>query len=412
MTAAAIVRPAPRRARPFEKTHTKTPLWQRLWLGREISPTREEHAAMVDELWNGDAEMDRLLDWLYTHEPKQGRALFNRALEHGIDSVPDAPEPLQRFFRLVEQRPAWVEPELLDEAVRFMHRTGLAAPYVLRDLGLMGGYMLSGFNKTLVLTGALNNGASARIAETGKWWIDCTETDGMRRGGPGYKSTLHVRLVHALVRRNLQKRPDWDSSEWGLPVSQVDMIATYLAFCVVTLGGLRLLGIPVTPRESKAMMHFWSYVCWLMGVDEKWLAFTEGRGVVLLYHTLMTQSRTDETSRELANALAQEPLERHFPQFEEIRRKLAYHQHLSVSRYFLGKDKMERLGLPSGELPWFPLLTLGPRFALYTGQRLLPMLREGQEARGRKAQVDALASMFGDREQGIIKPGEHHPAHT
>jgi hypothetical protein len=79
----------------------------------------------------------------------------------------------------------------------------------------MGGYMLSGFNKTLVLTGALNKGASARIAETGKWWIDCTETDGMRRGGPGYKSTLHVRLVHALVRRNLQKRPDWDSQRMG-----------------------------------------------------------------------------------------------------------------------------------------------------------------------------------------------------
>jgi hypothetical protein len=135
MTVAAIARPAPRRARPFDKTRTRTPLWQRLWLGRELSPTRDEHAAMVDELWNGDAEMDRLLDWLYAHEPKQGRALFNRALEHGIDSVPDAPEPLQRFFRLVEQRPAWVEPELLDEAVRFMHRTGLAAPYVLRDLG-------------------------------------------------------------------------------------------------------------------------------------------------------------------------------------------------------------------------------------------------------------------------------------
>ena len=26
--------------------------------------------------------------------------------------------------------------------------------------------------------------------------------------------------------------------------------------------------------------------------------------------------------------------------------------------------------------------------------------------------VPSLASMFGDREQGIIKPGEHHPAHT
>lgn len=410
--AETAVRPAPRRVRPFEKTRTKTPLWQRLWLKRDISPTRPEYDAMVNELWNGDARMDELLEWMYSYGHRESRLLFNKAMESGIDAVPDAPEPLKAFFRHVEKRPAWVDQELLDEGVRFMHRTALAAPYVLRDLGLMGGYMLSGFNQTLVLTGALNRGASARIAETGKWWIDCTEINGMRRGGPGYKSTLHVRLVHALVRRNLQQRPDWDSTEWGIPVSQVDMIATYLAFCVVTLGGLRLLGIPVTPHESKAMMHFWSYTCWLMGVDEKWLCFTEGEGVVRLYHTLMTQSRTNDTSRELAAALAREPLDRHFDNLETLRRQLAYHQHLSVSRYFLGKDKMAMLGLPTNELPWFPLLTIMPRFAGYAGQRLLPVLRKGQEARGRKAQVDALASMFGEREQSIIKPGENHPAHT
>ena len=33
--------------------------------------------------------------------------------------------------------------DLIDEGARFIHSTGMTAPYVLRDLALMGGYLLS-----------------------------------------------------------------------------------------------------------------------------------------------------------------------------------------------------------------------------------------------------------------------------
>ncbi len=49
------------------------------------------------------------------------------------------------------------------------------AVYVLRDLALMGGYLLSGLNQALIMTGALNKDAAKRFAETSKWWMDCTE---------------------------------------------------------------------------------------------------------------------------------------------------------------------------------------------------------------------------------------------
>lgn len=391
----------PQRARPFAKARIHTPAWQRYLLGRDLSPRRNEYDAVVAALWESDPLMDELVEWMYAFGPGRARGLFTQALDNGLHTLQDPPAALVRFFSAVETAPAWLDRRLLDDAVKFIHATGLAAPYVLRDLALMGGYLLSGFNHVLVMTGALNKDASLRIAETGKWWIDCTEPGGLERFQAGFKSTLHVRLVHAMIRRNLNQRSDWDSEKWGMPVNQIDMVATYLGFCVVMLGGLRQLGVPVTSHESKAVMHLWAYAGWLMGVDEKWLVFNERDGIILLSHTFMTQSRPDWTSRELAGALAQEPLQRQYKNLRDWRSKLAYHQHLSVSRYFLGKKKMTQLGLPEDITPWFPLLTALPRLAHYSLHRVLPPLRQKQQQQGRAAQLQALAAMFGDQSQKV-----------
>ncbi|WP_273009945.1 MULTISPECIES: oxygenase MpaB family protein [unclassified Alcanivorax] len=402
----------PSRARPFEKTQKPTPAWLKKLLGRELAPSYEEYAAVLDALWEGDPAMDALVDWMVDYGPREARVLFDKAVSEGLATIPNCPEPLYLFIKSLERRPAWVDAELIDEGARFIHSTGMTAPYVLRNLALMGGYLLSGFNQSLVMTGALNKGASRRVAETGKWWIDCTEIGGLRRFAPGFRSTLHVRLVHSLVRRNLASREEWEASKWGMPLSQVDMVATYLGFCVVMLGGLRKMGVPVTPRESRAVMHLWKYACWVMGVDEKWLVDTERDGIVLLQHALMTQSQPDWTSQELGQALAREPLDRHFPRFEKLQRKLAYQKHLSVSRYFLDRTKMQQLGLPEGVSAWYPLATFFPRLASYGVQRYIPGLRQWQQKLGRSTQRHVLTQMFGDAEQDLIRPGADHPGHV
>lgn len=418
MNVAVTPPPVPTRVRPFEGTQLKPNPFMRLMMGRNPSPTRGEYDALVNALWQGDAPMDRLLDWLYEFGPKEGREMYMQAVEQGIDSVADAPQPLRDFFALVDAEPAWLDRDLIEEGVTFIHRTGLVGPYVLRDFALMGGYLLSGFNHALVMTGALNKGASQRIAETGKWWVDCTEHGALQRFGDGFKTTLKVRLVHAMVRRHLPQRPEWDNNEWGLPVNQTDMLATYLAFGPVMMMGMRALGIPVLPRESKAVMHLWKYAGWLMGVDEKWLVDKEKDGMVRLYHTFLTQSRADWTSRELGRALSEEPLDRQYswgkyaPRMEELRKRLAYHQHLSTSSLFLNPKQMKRLGLPDNILPWFPLAMFGPRLASYVSQRFNPLLKHGQEKRGRQMQLGALRDMWGEREQHIIDPGNRHPAHV
>jgi len=402
----------PSRARPFEKTAKATPFWLKSLLGRELAPSRDEYSAVTAALWDGDKPMDDLVAWMFEADTKQRRAQIQDAFENGKAGLDSYPQPIQDFFQTLQTPPSWIDFKLIEEGVDFIHSVGISAGYVLRDLALMGGYMLSGFNQSLVMTGALNKGTAQRIAETGKWWIDCTEHDGLQPFAPGFKSTLHVRLVHSLVRRGLDKHPDWDHARWGLPLSQIDMVATYLGFSVVMILGLRKLGIPVLPRESRAVIHLWSYACWIMGVEEKWLVQSELEGMVLLNHTYATQSPPDATSKELARALSEEPLERSYDQLQSLKRKLSYYQHLGMSQYFLGKDKMAKLGFDDLGLPWYPLLSNAPRALAYTAGHFLPGQRQRQQKLGRKAQMDMLSAMFGDQEHAIINPDTDHPAHV
>lgn len=380
-------------------------------LKRPLLLSRPDYQRLSNALWQGDPAMDQLLNWLFSENPGQRKKQFEQALQHGVDSVDNCPLPIKDFFALVDSPPDWVDQQKLDEAIEFMAAVGINANYILRDVALMGGYLLAGFNQALVLTGALNKGASQRLAETSKWWMECTEKDGLKREGGGFKATIHVRMIHALVRRNLNQRKEWQSEQWGLPINQIDMAATNLAFCSLLLLGLRGLGILPTRRESQAVMHFWKYLGWLMGVDETWLVDNETDGLLLLYQTTFTQPAADWTSEVLGHALSLEPLQQEYKHFSSLKRQFSYYKHLSISRYFLGNKKMQQLGLPKGVLPWFPLLISPKNLIAFRLQRQLPILKQMQIQRGRQSQR-AYMGTFGDKGKQVIQPQKNHPAYV
>ena len=265
----------------------------------------------------------------------------------------------------------------------------------LRDLGLMAGYQASAINRTLVLTGALKRGPQRRLAETTKWWVDVTQPGGLARFGAGFKTTLQVRLIHAIVRRHVQRLPEWDASYYGLPINQGDMHATYLGFSVIYLIGARALGIPLSQREGAAVMHLWRYTGWLMGLEDQWLHESEQAGRLALYQNLLAQAPPDESSRQLGQALMGEPLLRHYPNLVWLRGRLNHALHLSIARAFIGQAGMRSLGLPAGTLPWYPLLSFAPRFAWHGLHRLLPGGRARLVRIGLAEQRDYLGTVFG-----------------
>lgn len=378
----------------------------RLLTRGDPEPGPERWLGLGRALLEGDPLMDDVVDWMRRNGMRRGHAHFRRALEQGIERRDDAPEPFAALFRRVEARPGWVDDTLLEQGARVSQRTALTGLRVLRDAALMGGYQASAINRTLVLTGTLTRGPGRRLAETTSWWLDCTGVGGMARYRDGFRNTLRVRLMHALIRRRVREMPEWDTARWGLPVNQTDMAATQLGFSVVFLLGCRAMGIPLTRTDGRAVMHLWRYIGWLMGVDPRWLPETENRGRTLLYQILLSQAPADASSRQLGRALRDEPLQRHYPNLAWLRGRFNRARHLSIARLFLDRQGMRDLGLPAHVIPWYPALAAPANFARHVAGQMLPDGGTRLARAGRRAQLAYLRTLFGDARPGIHEPDE------
>ncbi|WP_180163239.1 oxygenase MpaB family protein [Acinetobacter sp. YH12069] len=358
--------------------------------GRAAQPNYPQYLTLNKALQCGDPQMEKVLTWMMLN-PKQHREYFEIALFKGVEQLPFPIPELEHFFKHVEQIPPWLEPEKIQQAIEFTHRLGINNGFILRDLSLMVGYLFPGFNQPLMLTGALNKQAGTRLAETTKWWVDITEECGLERLHAGFTSTIYVRFIHALVRHQLQKGKDWDFATWGAPMNQFDLAMTNLAFSSVVLLGIRALGIFPSKQETESFLHFWRYVGWLMGIDEKWLIEKESDGWKLLYWMQFVHPQSDASSMALGASLSKEPFERQYKYLRPFQQKLAYRQHLELTQFFIGKKRMHKLGLKPQSAAWFAYYLLARNLVLYSGAKHVPSLNQKLQQKGRAIQKLGLA---------------------
>ena len=382
----------PKRLAPFEKMLTTNWKTQALSLlvDKKLQPSYAEYVSLNQALQSGDAAMDKLIVWMFQN-PKLHRQYFETALFKGLDQLDTQIPELIEFFNYVQQRPDWVDQEKIDQALNFTHRLGFNNGLILRDLSLMTGYLYPGFNQPLVLTGALKKQAGTRLAETTKWWMNVTEHDGLQRFNTGFTSTIYVRFIHALVRHQLNKSDRWDAETWGVPINQFDIAMTNIAFSGVVLLGIRALGIFPNKQEIESFLHFWKYVGWLMGVEEKWLIDKESEGWKLIYWMQYAHPQPDNSSLELGSSLSKEPFERQYRYLKPLQQKLAYRQHLEITQFFIGRKKMQQLGLKHRAAPWFAYYLLARNVVLYTGAKHSPKLSQKLQQSGRNIQKLGLA---------------------
>lgn len=369
-------------------------------------PDTEQWQKLGENLVVGDEPMDRLVEWMAASGMKEMRALFDRALTDGIASVPEAPQPLREFFLEVEATPDWVDMDKIRRGAKVLTSTGADGMYVARDVALQGGYMFSGFNKTLLRTGALEKGSNQRFAETMQWALDVVSEDGMSPLGVGYRSTIRVRLIHAFVRRHVAAMPDWNSAEWGLPVNQTDMVATLVgALITPVLGGVGL-GMVYSPADLDALAHLTRYVGWLIGVHEESLPVSFRDAVRVLLHTLGALSNPDETTKTLAVPMSTDPLLWSYDRLPKLRRRIARSQHLSLTATILGPRAMRSMGLPPYVLPWYPLLRI-PINAAHSAVRFLPGGLDRAADRGAREHAAFFATITGGAATTIGASARH-----
>lgn len=371
------------------------------------NPDAQQWRRLGERLTVGDEPMDRLVEWMSSAGMAQMRPLFEKALAEGVGNVPDAPEPLREFFLRVETVPEWVDPDKLRKGRRALLRGGSDGMSIARDVSLLGGYQFSGFNKTLLRTGALEKGSNKRFAETMQWAMDVISDGGLEPLGVGYRSTLHVRLIHAFVRRHVAAMPDWRAEEWGLPVNQTDMAATLVGALVAPPVASLAMGIVPAPGELDAIAHLTRYVGWLIGVEDEWLPRSFRDSIRVLYHTSTALAVPDETTQQLSVPMAQDPLSWHYSGVRSLRRRLAWAQHLSITSAFLGPSAMRMLGLPTYMPPWYPLLRLPVNLIRSASAMASPGGMERAVSRGQREQQALLRTIIGDGAANIGESAVH-----
>lgn len=278
----------------------------RLLAPGDITPAEQQRADYQRFTLLGDPLADDLVAEFRQLPPGTGRAMFNQAVDHGIDTVTDPPPALTAFFEHVDAVPYWLDRGKLAHAARATGRTGIWSMLVaLPTLALNGGYLASRADKTLIGTGALSvrSMAPRRIAETTLWWTSVTGPGGLDRFGDGFRSLLRVRLMHALVRSGSSRRADWDHDAWDEPVNQTQLAGTLMLFSLANIVGCQALGLSFSARERRSVFHLWRYVGYLMGIHPDLLPVDENDTWRLLWLQADYEFLPDADSRVLSEAL-------------------------------------------------------------------------------------------------------------
>ncbi len=357
----------------------------RLWSPGDLRADPAQLRRLREFAHAGDPLADDAVAMFGALAPGQGRALFERALIGGIDSISDPPDALVAFFDEVDATPYWVDFDRINRGARAIIRTGVLGMFPLGDMSLMGGYLASRAVKTLVGTGDLERQAVLRLAETSTWWIDVTTPGSLQPGGSGVHSALRVRLVHAHVRAAMNRRRDWDYTAWDRPVNQVQTAGTLLLFSLVFVLGTQMLGFRYTRRERDDILHLWRYVGWLMGVDDELLPATEEDGWRLLWLLAVTEFIPDDDSKRLAKALATSHANvgAGLGPLSGIVGSASVSLHAAISRMLIGKSNADFLGLPNHRITSAAVLGLAAaNFAAETARQRLPGATALQERLG------------------------------
>jgi hypothetical protein len=363
--------------------------WALAVLRVRVAPDDPRVVRLQQATLESDPLGDAFVNFMHEHGLREGRALLDRALEAGISAIPNPPPELRALFAQLDHEPAWLDRGRLELGTRAVLRHGTDAMCALSGV-LMSGYLTMYATKPLVMTGALTELAAKRLDATARFTLDVYNSEDMGRTSAGFKTTVRVRVMHALVRRSLLASAHWQVNPWGVPINQRDLLATHLQFSMTYLGAALALGRIDTPEERDAVLHLWRYVSYLLGVRDELLPKSYREGLELLAIFNVTEQGPDRDGVALAKALAQNWLEG--PVARGPFGDFVGHFLIGFCRYFLGSSAADALELPDSAwkytAPLLALVTLPSELS----QLAVPRLRMWAQELGRARLLRAFSS--------------------
>lgn len=341
-----------------DSEHFKT-FWEK-GNGKELldwsgwKPTHENFEKFAHLYYEVDQGADDVVNETYLKLPyNEASAIVGKYTKNKISESEHAPESLKKMFLQMQEIPEWFNPDLANIGARLCMRSGTNALIILRDFTLMGGYDFAYLNKPLIFTGALKKGAVKRLKDTLEFWVHVTREDALKINSEAYQLIVRTRLMHAYARLSIKRKtPDWNYEKWGEPINHWDMIATYTGFSLVTMQGLKKLGVKISAEEELGVYHLWKYIGYLLGIPENYLPDNTKQATEQLYLWSSVQGAGDHDSAMLAHALLQENLTNTIYKFQ-FQRKLLLKLHKSMNWYLLDPEVNERLKIPKARSVFF-----------------------------------------------------------
>ena len=338
-----------------------------------ISPDRLKQDIPNELFHQVDEQVDQLVEgWM---EEKTFGAIMKYL--HGEEEYDSLPQSFKDFYTQFSEVPDWVDFKLIESGTFLSQRSGLTALMVLRNFSLLGGYFFSNLTKPLIETGALEKGAKQRLSYTLGFWVDVSRNDAASQT-LRLNSCMQVRLVHSASRLMIKKKNlDWDYESLGEPINHADMIATYTAFTIYLLYGLKKLKFSYSEAEEEGMFHLWKYVTWMLGIPKAIIPNNRLETLSFFYNWTWRQNTGDADSARLAKALIEENTQVSILKLKALRRNMRY-VHKSVAHYLLDDQIIKLLEIPPVKFKF--IIPAAMKFKNRLPIQSKKQLKEGDEA--------------------------------
>lgn len=301
----------------------------------------------LDLMWQADPLADAV-----ANDPTGAGRAVRVLMTQGLAALGEVPPSVAALLDQLTTDPDWLDRAALDRAADVLVRYSAQWGLVLGAASLLAGADNAIAAKPLLLTGRYGNQPAVRSIEVGEWLSAVVRPGGMAIDAPGFQHTVRVRMIHAHVRRFINRGEQWNHAAWGVPIPQPYMAFTLAEFGHISLAAMEKIGVRLRRDELDDVYHLWRYVGHLIGVDERINPTCEADHVRIEQLYALTSPGPDDYGRQFVRALTEDYLA---PQLATIlpvparwRRTVAEQLMYGMTRVFLGDAASDALDVPDG----------------------------------------------------------------
>lgn len=251
--------------------------------------------AKLDELaMRGDTELDPMVsEFLHSAaagtagkllEALQNHQRLDQTRLHALAQQGLINQPIEQFFIDRQSLPElpWIDAAKLQQGGEFFRSRGVLSFMVLAFASLPACYCWRPEAQQLASSGQLDDPDKIpnRLPETAQFVLDVIAENALASGGSGIAAAAKVRLIHAVIRQQMQSEASATASQntrfSGIlansltpPLSQELMTYTLLTFHHVVVSGLIRLGFTLEKDYIDTYLQRWNAVGLMLGIDRE-----------------------------------------------------------------------------------------------------------------------------------------------